>query len=175
MLASKIKTDRLILRTPLEEDLEAIFEIHGNPQTNRFNPAGPHQLVTDSRTMLKRWLKHWEKYEFGYWVIATQKDPQTIIGCGGLMYKDIAGRQRANLYYRFRPSAWGKGFASEMATAACKYAFEELHLDQVAALVRPSNEPSIRLLKRLKMVRRGIIKDKKGDSYFYILENEDAT
>ncbi|MGD8426792.1 MAG: GNAT family N-acetyltransferase [Balneolaceae bacterium] len=167
---NKITTGRLVLRPPTYEDLEALFEIHGDPETNKFNPSGPQRNIEESRVMLNRWLKHWETYGFGYWVVATKKHPQKIIGCGGLFFKDFSGTQRANLYFRFRPSAWGRGYATEMANKAKKYAYEDLNLSHIAATVRPTNKPSIKLLERLGMIRRGIIKNEKGESYFYILE-----
>lgn len=170
MKVSTITTDRLSLRMPEKKDLQSLFEIHGDPNTNQYNPSGPQKSITDTQKMLQRWLDHWQEHKFGYWAIALKEDPPNIIGCGGLMYKEMARRQRANLYFRFRPSAWGHGYASEMAKEACRFAFEELDLQQVTALVRLDNLPSIRLLERLKMIRRGIIKDHKGKSYFYVLE-----
>jgi len=167
---SKIITKRLILRKPSRTDRQALFEIHGDPNTNRFNPYGPHKSVEESETMLRKWLEHWQKYDFGYWVITTRTEPHKIIGCGGLMYKQIAHARRANLYFRFRTSAWGKGYATEMAKMSQQLGFKKLGLQQIAALVRPDNKPSIRLLERLGMIQRGIIKDKKGSFYFYVLD-----
>lgn len=47
-----------------------------------------------------------------------------------------------NLYYRFRPSSWGKGYASEMAAAAVSWA-ERTRPDQpVEVMTTTENVPS---------------------------------
>ena len=118
--------------------------------------------------MLLEWLAHWEKYHFGYWAMTTIVDLQQVIGFGGLMYKDILGKTRANLYFRFHPEAWGQGYATEMGRVAQQVAFEFLNLKQIVATVRPSNTPSIRVFERLGMVYHSDISDDKGNSYYYI-------
>ena len=35
------QTERLLLRRPTVDDIDAIFAIHADPATNRFNPAPP--------------------------------------------------------------------------------------------------------------------------------------
>lgn len=40
-----IETSRLLLRKPEITDLEPLFQIHANPATNLYNPAGPVKNV----------------------------------------------------------------------------------------------------------------------------------
>jgi RimJ/RimL family protein N-acetyltransferase len=44
---------------------------------------------------------------------------------------------------------WGKGYATEAARRALRYAFEELGREHVISLIRPDNHPSIRVAERL--------------------------
>ena len=44
---------------------------------------------------------------------------------------------------------WGKGYATEGARRALKYAFAELHRDHVISLIQPENKASIRVAERL--------------------------
>jgi ribosomal-protein-alanine N-acetyltransferase len=154
MNPARVVTDRLILRRPVPADQEAIYDVHADPATNRFNPAGPHRSPEESRRALERWTDHWREYGFGYWAVATREEPEAVVGLGGLMYKDIGGERRANLYFRFRPSAWGRGYATEMAHAAIRLAVEHLRLDEIVARVRPDNEPSIRATTAWDDLRR---------------------
>ncbi|AZE84180.1 GCN5-related N-acetyltransferase [Pseudomonas orientalis] len=50
---------RLVYRAPVPEDLERLFAIFGDPQTNLFNPAGPMAGIEDARRLLGRWLQQW--------------------------------------------------------------------------------------------------------------------
>lgn len=36
-----ITTERLILRPAAADDVASVFAIYGDPETNRYNPAGP--------------------------------------------------------------------------------------------------------------------------------------
>lgn len=165
----RTETERLLLRAPRPDDLDAVLEIHGDPATNRFNPAGPLRSREEAQRRLSSWIEHWEEHGFGYWAVAEKARPDRVIGFGGIVFKEIAGERLTNLYFRFRPEAWGKGYAGEMAEAARRLGFEILGLREIAATVRPSNAPSIRVLERLGMVRKGEIEDEWGRSLVYVL------
>lgn len=153
------QTERLILRPPQASDLAAIFAIHGDPETNLYNPSGPMKDRQEAEQYLVTWTRAWREHGFGYWAIATQAEPETIIGFGGITPKIHEDRPFNNLYFRFAPSAWGKGYAQEMGRQALKCAFEVWDLSQVEALVRSINTPSIKALERLGMRRIGLIDD----------------
>ena len=166
---SRVITERLVLREPSAADLGAVFDVHGDPATNRYNPAGAHRTMVQSRHTLDGWLVHWRDHRFGYWTLALRSSPESVIGFGGVMCKDIGDRTRPNLYFRLRPSAWGRGYATEMARAARTLAFEDLGFEEIVARVRPHNGPSIRTLERLGMVHVEDVSDAHGVSRLYVL------
>ena len=53
--------------------------------------------------------------------------------------------------WRFSPSIWGNGFASEGATAALDQAFLTLRLDRVCSVPQADNPSSVRVAERLGM------------------------
>jgi RimJ/RimL family protein N-acetyltransferase len=143
-------TGRLLLRRPGLSDQAAVHAIHADPMTNRFNPHGP-ATVTSSEEMLLDWITHWENCGFGYWAISSNEAPDEVMGFGGIARKNVGDRLGLNLYFRFAPTAWGKGFASEMAKAALSLAFTVLGEAEVLAKVRTDNQPSRRVLERIGM------------------------
>lgn len=154
-----IHCKRLILRQPVDDDMQAVFDIHADPETNRFNPNGPMASRDIAESTLGRWLEHWRETGFGYWAVCRHEDPNTVIGFGGLINKTIDDTPGLNLYFRFRPSAWGYGYANEMAIAAFDVAFKVLRRESVCGLVRPSNMPSRKALERLGMIVARTIDD----------------
>jgi len=160
-------TERLVLRAPELRDACAFFEIHGDPQTNLYNPAGPDPSLEYSLSRLHDWLAHWRTHGFGYWTVATQPDPETIIGFGGLRYRQIAGLTRLNLYFRLRPAAWGQGYANEIGHAALTLGFDCLKQPQVWATVRPENLPSIHAIERLGLRHNSDEFDEYGRNQLY--------
>lgn len=74
--------------------------------------------------------------------------PDEIIGFGGIDARKYLDVERLNLGYRFGTQAWGKGFATELSQASLDYAFAELNVPEVFAVVRPHHQASIRVLER---------------------------
>lgn len=46
---AEVRTDHLVLRQPHGDDGPAMFAVHGDPATNRHNPAGPDRTVRRAR------------------------------------------------------------------------------------------------------------------------------
>jgi RimJ/RimL family protein N-acetyltransferase len=55
--------------------------------------------------------------------------------------------------WRLARAAWGRGFATEAAAAALAFAVARLGVPEVVAITVPTNEPSLRVMRRLGMVR----------------------
>lgn len=147
---TRMESDRLLLRRPIHEDLVHVFEIHSDPETNRFNPSGPHLTMEKSRETLSAWISHWEEHGFGYWTV-IRKDDSTVVGFGGFKLERIESSEMLSLYYRFRPSAWGSGFATEMSAACIKHMKSTGCSIPIVAIINPQNIPSIKVAERLGM------------------------
>ncbi|HEX3761532.1 MAG TPA: GNAT family N-acetyltransferase [Kofleriaceae bacterium] len=157
-----VHTDRLILRPVHGNDLEALWAIHGDPATNRYNPAGPLPSRNAAEDLLRQWASHWAAHDFGYWAVATRDEPGAVIGFGGVRLRDLRGAQCLNLFYRLTPTTWGKGYATELGRAAVALAFDRLGHDAVFATVRADNRPSIAVLERLGFQHDGELPDDRG-------------
>jgi [ribosomal protein S5]-alanine N-acetyltransferase len=164
-------TDRLLLRRPTDDDLEALFAIYGDPATNTFNPFGPHASIEQSKSVLDAWLKHWEERGFGQWAIATRATPEEVIGFGGVAFRLYVDQPALNLGYRLATPAWGQGYATEVADAALRHGHDDLGYLKVNAIVRPVNQPSIRVLEKIGMRRVGQLDDVPGQEPSHLYES----
>lgn len=147
---ASIETARLLLRAPRAGDARVFFEIHGDPETNRFNPAG---AMTRERAdaALESAIGHWSRHGHGYWAIAERSDPASVIGFGGLARRDFGGAERANLGFRLATSAWGHGYATELARAALETGWSLLMLDAIWATARENHPASLGILAKIGM------------------------
>ena len=150
-MLAELRTERLMLRRLRPEDLPTVVQIQGDPAANRHNPIG---TASPSRIaqQLRCWVADWDEHGVGYWLVVDAETGQAV-GIGGLRPIEHDGRPALNMFYRFRPSAWGRGLALEMARAAVSCA------DQagtpVVVITTPDNLPSIRLAERLGFRRAG--------------------
>jgi RimJ/RimL family protein N-acetyltransferase len=156
-----VETQRLLLRAPIHRDSDAVFAIHGDPETNRFNPHGPATRES-AQDILSAWCRHWKELGFGYWSVALKSRPADVIGFGGVGTKNIEGVASLNLYFRLSPSVWGQGLAVELGGVAMEMAFSYLPYSSVNGVARLSNTPSRKTLERLGLALVRVLEDPEG-------------
>lgn len=166
-------TERLVLRAPQPDDLDAMFELHADPIANRFSPSGMLSTRAEADILLQLWLEHWQRHGHGPWTIALREVPGTVIGFGGLLWRplgSLGGSDALQLYFRFAPQNWGQGLASEMSQRALALAFDELGAAKVLAVVLPANMPSRKTLERIGMLLKGSQADVPGQPASLVYE-----
>ncbi|QHF45162.1 GNAT family N-acetyltransferase [Pseudomonas sp. S35] len=155
---------RLIYRRPSPSDLQRLFAIFGDPQTNLFNPGGPLASLADAQRLLDHWLAQWARDGYGWWAIALRENPERLIGFGGIAPLNYLTERRINLGYRLAVEAWGQGYATELARDALVLAFETLSLPEVFGLVRPDHAASIHVLEKAGLQHIGVLDDVPGQA-----------
>ncbi|XVV02440.1 GNAT family N-acetyltransferase [Actinosynnema sp. CA-248983] len=149
----EIRTDRLLLRRVGPGDLRAAIAILSDPETNRHNPSGPPSAA-EAADLLAQWQAHWVHEGIGYWAVALPETGE-VIGFGGLRHHELDGERTLNLFYRFRPRHWGRGYAPEMARAAVEWARRERPHRPVVIITDPGNKPSQRVAEKLGFAHVG--------------------
>lgn len=138
-----IETDRLYLVRPSHEYLVDLYNLHSDPRTNVYNPAGPHQSIEETEEMLKSWIEHWFKYRFGY-ALMIEKGSGKMIGMCGLTYKTMLGETYLNLAYRLNLNFARKGYTKESCLAVIEYVKEDIQVsNQILVRTKKDNRPSI--------------------------------
>ncbi|RJQ67604.1 N-acetyltransferase [Pseudonocardiaceae bacterium YIM PH 21723] len=150
-MPDEMRTERLILRRTTTGDLPDLIDICADPATNRFTRSGIRDAEKVTREV-HGYVEHWREHGFGYWTVLEAATGATI-GSGGVTRRLLDGEPALNLYYRFRPSAWGKGYALEMARAAAEWARRERPAEPIVVITAPDNEPAIRLAVRLGLTQ----------------------
>jgi RimJ/RimL family protein N-acetyltransferase len=144
---SEIRTPRLLLRAVTHDDLDAALRIHCDPETNRYNPAPfSTQKVHE---LIETWCNDWRDRGIGYWTVRTLDEEHHVIGFTGIRHKQMHDQPGLNLYFRYGPEAWGKGYAVEGGRVTLDVAFGALRAPSVRAVARRTNLPSIKTIERL--------------------------
>jgi ribosomal-protein-alanine N-acetyltransferase len=143
---------RLLLRAVSAGDVDAVFAIHGNAETYRFHPDGVARSREESAAQLAGWQREWREVGFGFWAVSVATDPR-VVGFGGLTRRTFRERPVLNTYYRFDPSAWGHGYATEMAAAAAALARRLLPELPMIIRTRPANLAAQAVAGKIGLVR----------------------
>ena len=146
-----IETERLLLRRLVLSDHVALDTLLGNQEVMESSDDGP--LNTEQ---VGAWLEgHIQGYEknTGIEILAIEgKSNAEFIGyCGLTEYPDINGVREIEVSYRLIWKFWGCGYATEAASAIREYAFSDLNLPRLVALIEPVNKRSIGVARKLGM------------------------
>jgi [ribosomal protein S5]-alanine N-acetyltransferase len=150
-------------------DAQAAYGWLGDPVVMRFTPGGPDKSIAETTTRLATYREHQIAHGFSKWITLDRRTKLPIGDSGLLMLKDYGWIDPG---LRLAQPCWGKGLATEMATAWVRTAFGELRLDRLRALVHPENVASIRVLPKLRFrdERRETIIDM--NSILFLLDAE---
>lgn len=79
-----------------------------------------------------------------------------MIGMVGITLQEYKGKEIHELGYIFHSNYWSQGYALEAAQMMLQYGRETLGLNEIYALIRNNNIPSMRLAIKLGMNVKGI-------------------
>jgi RimJ/RimL family protein N-acetyltransferase len=144
-----IVTERLRLAPITFADSERLAPFHADA---RVMSLLKHGILSrpQSDAMVADYEAEWSAFGFGSWTLTERADDR-FVGLGGLRVHD--GPFGVLLRAAFTPEAQGKGYGPEFGRAALAFAFDEVGLQEVAALTRPENVPGQRGLEKFGMRR----------------------
>lgn len=143
-----MKTDRIGFSKWNTADIELAKVLWGNPDVTKFICASGCFSDEDIQKRLLLEIENENKYQVQYWPIFDLNSTE-LIGCCGLRpYK----KNQYEIGFHLRPEYWGKGYATEAATAVIDYAFHHFHAKGLFAGHNPKNAISRKVLLKLGFV-----------------------
>ena len=148
----KLETTRIVLRQWRSEDYAEFASMNADPDVMRYFPSLLSRKESDALT--KKLDNLVAQKGWGFWV-AQRKSDNAFIGLVGLnQADDLPVASCVEVGWRLAKAYWGKGYATEAATAALVFAFSILEKDQVAAFTTIENSRSRKVMSKLGMENR---------------------
>lgn len=152
MAESLPHSTRLVLREMTNEDYPALCTmLHDDTVMHAYGGAFNE---AESQAWLAQRLQGYTNDGFNLWAI-TLRDSNIMIGQCGITWQSWQNRRVLEVGYLLAKDYQRQGFASEAATAARDYAFYTMDAQEVFAIIRAGNHPSMRVAARLGMRQRG--------------------
>lgn len=175
----QITTSRIVLNEISWDNLEFIHQLHSIPEVDEYNTFGIPKSIEDTRELIKPIIEAQGKNNraFYCWNIVL-KTTHEYIGNAGLILS-LDKFKLGEIFYKFAPDYWGKGYATEVCKALIKSGFDDFNLHKVEAGVATGNTASIRVLEKAGMTREGLrrkilpIRGNWVDNYHYAIVEDD--
>lgn len=147
-VAPTLHLPRVMLRPFFLEDVDPLTRIQAESDVLRYFPrtTPPPREAVERDVHFQ--IEHWARYGYGRWVIGFPPDGR-LVGWCGLQY--LPDTDEIEIGYLLAKPSWGQGLTTEAAIAGQHWAFENLDLQELVAIIHPENLPSIRVAEKLGM------------------------
>jgi RimJ/RimL family protein N-acetyltransferase len=146
-----LRTERLRLRpwTSSPADVARLTDIYGRVEVQRWVGGTP---TVPPAVLVERWATvHALDDRYGCWAIEAPDGPPA----GTVLFKPLPnGVGEIEVGWHLHPDSWGHGYATEAARAVIERGFGA-GVPEVYAVVRPGNEASMAVCRRLGMAPLG--------------------
>jgi RimJ/RimL family protein N-acetyltransferase len=146
----ELVTERLILRSWRDDDLDAFAAMNADPRVAEFFPKTDTRA--ESQETLLRVRAHFATHGFGLWAVEIPGK----VSCIGLVGLAVPSYETpftpcVEVAWRLRFEHWGRGYATEAARAAIAFGFSRLELNEIVAFTTVENGRSRRVMEKLGM------------------------
>ena len=154
-MAHRLVTERLALRPWSIDDAGAALGAYGDAEVARWLTPAMDRIndLAAMRVVLEQWVAEDARMitPAGRWAIELRQDGRVI---GGATLLPLSPDEEFEVGWQLHREAWGHGYATEAARAVIDRGFA-LGLPEVYAVVRPGNEASMAVCRRLGMLPLG--------------------
>ncbi len=152
--AVELETPRLRLRQWCDADLVPFAALCSDPRVMEFSPASLSREA--SGAMALRCQALIAERGWGLWAV-EEKYSSEFIGFVGLHIPTavLPFNPCVEIGWRLAAAYWGKGYATEAAQAALKFAFDTLQLQEVVSFTSVLNTRSQAVMQRLGLQLAG--------------------
>ena len=128
------------------DDLDELLLIVSDPEVMKHLgvEAGATLSRQETKVTLDKMIEFCAQRGFGRWAVINKEDDK-LIGLCGFRLLD----KTPELFYVFGRAHWGKGLATEAATAILRYGFEELGFERIVAVTRHGNSASMTVMEKI--------------------------
>jgi len=152
----ELTTERLLLRSTSEADIDAIYSIFSDPDVTRYYDIDPITSLEQASQIIESYSQLYASGSGVRWGIVRREDFQLIGTCG------YFGRNRdfksASIGYDLAKTQWGMGIMQEALSSILEFGFQEFSLNRIQATTDLDSSRSISKLRRLGFQGEGILR-----------------
>ena len=149
----ELKTERLTLKSPTENDVDVLFELMSDNSITTFLSWEAHKNIETTKSVIQSLIRSQKENRGYHWCIWCNNN---IIGLVSLIDVKRTIRtwtlNRCELSYWISPGYQGRGFATEASRAVVDFGFYNLYFHKLIIAHAADNVESESICKKLGFV-----------------------
>ena len=156
LATDELETERLLLRQWRVGDWDALHRAYGDPEVMRWHGRPDALTLPETAYAVGRMSAQWDERGYGMWAV-EERGGGELMGRIGLLYHPDSpgGEDRVEIAWTLQQDRWGRGYATEGASAARDWAFSRLDIPRLISITIPENRRSWHVMEKLGLTRRG--------------------
>lgn len=173
MTLYEIETERLLLRQWRDGDWVGLHRTYSDPEVMSWIGAAARDLEFTAAAV-GRMSMHWRILGYGMFALEERSSGELVGRVGLMLHPDwpLDG-PRVEVGWTLQRSVWGRGYATEGATASLEFGFRTVGLPQVFSMTRPDNTKSRAVMERCGLTRRGEVDFHGWKQVYYAIDGQD--
>ncbi|MCY6960138.1 GNAT family N-acetyltransferase [Clostridium sp. ZC22-4] len=145
------------LRQVKKTDCKDIFDIYSDNDAVKYEGMNPIESIDKAKSYIDFINDGYNKKMFVRWCISDKEDDK-LLGLISLQHFDYLNA-KAEVGYILNKKYWGKGIMGSNLSLVINYAFNQLNLHRLEAVIHPANIASITLAERMGFKIEGVKKE----------------
>jgi len=145
------ESERLRFRKLTEADIPAWITFFDN--NDRLSFLGM-DLSKSKEALAEGWIRaQFDRYKnsgIGH-LAAELKETGEFIGLGGILPRELEGKQEYEIAYSLLPKFWKKGYGTELAQTMTAFGIQHISPERFISIIHINNHASIRVAEKNRM------------------------
>ena len=174
----ELNTKRILFREITVDDIPQIHQLNLIPEVDKYNTLGIPENLDVTQNIINPLIAAQEQIPREKYIWKMENEEGDFIGLFGLN-KGKLKYFDAEIWYKFLPIYWNKGYATEAVKGVLNFCFTELKLHRIIAGCATENIGSFKVLEKAGFIKEAHhrkilpIRGEWADNYEFAILEED--
>ncbi len=148
----ELKTNRILLREITVDGIPLIHQLNLIPEVGKYNTLGIPKSILKTQDLINPLLSAQQQIPRERYIWLMENEEENFIGLVGIN-KGKPNYFNAEIWYKFSPLYWNKGYATEAVKCVLNFCFNNLKLHRIIAGCTTENVGSFKVLEKSGFIK----------------------
>lgn len=143
-----LETERVRLRKFTQADLDELAAMMSDKDQMWLYPRP--RTRDETKMWIDRTIEHYRSHGYGFWLMESAEDGE-FLGYSGIRPRVIEGTEEVEMGWHTTKQRWNQGLTTHAAAACRDFAFTQLKIRRLVAIIDTDNPASMRVAQKIGM------------------------